>query len=149
MPSWNAYKVFNNGKRAKIPYTTFEAEETQHFFDSILPTLGAKFQKAKWVILDSGASQEREQEVINQEIEEFEKQKNKVLSILAARKFPELCNKKVEVCLSMNKQIGWKWAWCIVETASHVHLGEISERFDNSARADQWIKEQIECMAST
>ena len=50
MPNWNAYKVFASGKRAKSPYTTFEAEESQHFFDSILPTLAAKLQKAKWIV---------------------------------------------------------------------------------------------------
>ena len=81
--------------------------------------------------------------------EKFEKQKNRVLGILAARKFPQFSNAKVEVCLAMNENTGWKWAWSIVQCASHKYIGEISERFDNSALADQWIKEQIECMAPT
>jgi hypothetical protein len=49
MPSWNAYKVFANGKRAKSPYTTFEADESAHFFDNILPSLATKLQKSKWL----------------------------------------------------------------------------------------------------
>ena len=46
MPSWNAYKVFANGKRAKSPYTTFDADDSQHFFEVILPTLSDKLQNA-------------------------------------------------------------------------------------------------------
>jgi hypothetical protein len=59
MPNWNVYKVFANGKRAKSPYTTFEAEESQHFFENILPTLGPKLKKSKWMVLDTAAPQER------------------------------------------------------------------------------------------
>ena len=51
MPNWNVYKVFASGKRAKSPYTTFEAEQSQHFFENILPTLGAKLKKSNWIIL--------------------------------------------------------------------------------------------------
>ena len=58
MPSWNAYKVFASGKRAKMPYTTFEAEEAQHFFDNILPSLGAKLKKSKWLVWNSEEPQE-------------------------------------------------------------------------------------------
>ena len=148
MPNWNAYKVFASGKRAKMPYTTFEAEESQYFFDNILPTLGPKLQKAKWVVINTDQPQERPAEQVDEAKEKFEKQKNRVLGILAARKFPQFSNAKVEVCLAMNENTGWKWAWSIVQCASHKYIGEISERFDNSALADQWIKEQIECMAS-
>jgi len=45
MPNWNVYKVFANGKRAKSPYTTFDADDGQHFFETILPTLNEKLQK--------------------------------------------------------------------------------------------------------
>ena len=149
MPIWNVYKVFASGKRAKMPYTTFEAEETQHFFSNILPSLGAKLQKSKWLVLNTEESQDRPAEARDEEKEKFEKDKIRVLGTLAARKFPELSSKKAEVCLAMTNETGWKWAWCVVQCASHKYIAEISERFDNSALADQWIKEQIECMAST
>ena len=149
MPSWNAYKVFASGKRAKMPYTTFEAEGAQHFFDNILPSLGAKLKKSKWSVLNTEESQERPTEARDEQKEKFEKDKIRVLGTLAARKFPELSSKKAEVCLAMTNETGWKRAWCVVQCASHKYVGEISERFDNSALADQWIKEQIECLAST
>lgn len=149
MPNWNAYKIFANGKRAKSPFTTFDADESQHFFDSILPTLSPKLQKSTWLVLDSEAPQERPAEIIDEEKIRFEKNKTKVLSKLAAKKYPQFSDRKIEACLAMNKETGWKWAWCVVECASHQYLGELSERLDSSALADQWIREQIECMAST
>lgn len=149
MNNWNVYKVFANGKRAKSPFQTFEAEEAEHFFNSILPTLAKKLQKSKWLILCTEESQERPAEARDEEKEKFEKDKIRVLGALASRKFPDLSNKKAEVCLAMTNETGWKWAWCVVQCASHKYIGEISERFDNSALADQWIKEQIECLAST
>ena len=60
MPNWNVYKVFASGKRARSPYTTFEAEQSQHFFENILPTLGAKLKKSNWIILDAEQPQERQ-----------------------------------------------------------------------------------------
>ena len=72
MPNWNAYKVFANGKRAKSPFTTFEAEESQHFFESILPTLTPKLQKSKWLVIDSALPQERQAEVRDEQKEKFE-----------------------------------------------------------------------------
>jgi hypothetical protein len=121
MPSWNAYKVFASGKRAKMPYTTFDSEDSKHFYESILPTLTPKFQKDKIRFLGS----------------------------LAAKKYPKFANNKIEACLSMCPETGWKWAWCVVECASHRHLGELSERFNTRTEADSWIREQLECMAST
>ena len=149
MPNWNAYKVFANGKRAKGPYTTFEAEESQHFFESILPALTPELQKAKWLVIDSNLPQERQAEVRDEQKEKFEKNKIKVLSKLAAKRFPQFADKKVEACLAMNERTDWKWAWCVVECASHRYLGELSERFDYPSLADEWITEQIKCMVGT
>ena len=148
MQNWNVYKVFASGKRAKSPYTSFEAEEPQYFFDNILPTLTQKLQKSKWIVLNTEQPQERQADVIDEEAERFKKNKTKVLSKLTAKKFPQFSNKKIEACLAMNKETNWKWAWCVVDCASHQYLGELSQRFDYSAQADDWIEEQIKCMAS-
>ena len=149
MPNWNAYKVFANGKRAKSPHTTFEADESAHFFDNILPSLAMKLQKSKWLVLNTEEPQERQAEVIDEAKVKFEKDKIRLLGTVAARKFPKFAKNKVEACLSMCPETGWKWAWCVVECASHKHLGELSERFDTRKEADSWVREQIESMAST
>lgn len=148
MQNWNVYKVFASGKRAKSPYTSFEAEESQYFFDSILPTFTQKLQKSNWVVLNTEQPQERQADAVDEEAERFKKNKIKILSKLTAKKFPQFSNKKIEACLAMSKQTDWKWAWCVVDCASHQYLGELSQRFDYSTQADDWIEEQIKCMAS-
>ena len=78
MPNWNAYKVFASGKRAKMPYATFEAEEAQHFFDNILPSLTEKLKKSNWQVLNTEESQERPTEARDEKKKKFEKKKKKV-----------------------------------------------------------------------
>ena len=117
MPSWNAYKVFASGKRAKMPYTTFDSEDSKHFYESILPTLTPKLQKSNWLILNTEEPQERQAEAIDEAKVKFQKDKIRFLGTLAAKKYPKFANKKVEACLSMCPETEWKWAWCVVECA--------------------------------
>ena len=83
MPNWNVYKVFASGKRAKSPYTTFEAEQSQHFFENILPTLGAKLKKSNWIILDAEQPQERPEGGTMSADDVLAKKRNRILSKIA------------------------------------------------------------------
>jgi|TARA_A100000172_G_scaffold80940_1_gene71998 hypothetical protein len=145
MQDWNVYKVFANGKRAKSPYTTFEATESGHFFESILPTFSAKLRKSKWVVLSVNDSQEREAEAVDEEKEKFDLDKQRVLSKIAAREFPHFADRRLEACLILSKSTEWKWAWCLVQRVTHVYFGHLSPQFDTAIQAEEWIKEQIEC----
>ena len=143
MPSWNVYKVFANGKRAKSPYTTFDADDSQHFFESILPTLSDKLKKSNWLVLNTEEPQERQAEVRDEEKEKFERQRISFLSKLAGKKFPKLAENKTEACLMMNENTDWKWAWCIAEGGTLKFLGQLSELFSTPKEAEAWIKMQI------
>ena len=146
MNSWNAYKVFANGKRAKMPFMSFDADESEHFYNEILPTLEKKVQKNNWLILDVNDPQEREEEARDEEHEKFVKMRTRLLSKMAVRKYPGLAISNVQSCLLMSSDVGWKWAWCIVQGSSHKFIAEISERFDTASAAENWLKEQVECM---
>ena len=143
MPSWNAYKVFANGKRAKSPYTTFDADDSQHFFENVLPTLSPKLQKSKWLILDVNEPQERQAEQRDEAKEKYERQRISLLSKLAANKFPKLAENKTEACLMMNENTDWKWAWCIAEGGTLRFLGQLSGLFNTPKEAEEWIKLQV------
>jgi len=143
MPNWNAYKIFASGKRAKTPYTTFEADDKQHFFDSILPTLSEKLQKSKWTILNTEEPQERKAEVRDEAKERFVKDRTRVLSNLAAKKFPKYAEKKIEACLMMCSETEWKWTWCIAEASTLRYLGEVSEKFELRSDALEWMESQV------
>jgi hypothetical protein len=139
MPNWNVYKVFANGKRAKSPYTTFEAEESQHFFENILPTLGSKLKKSKWMVLDTAAPQERPEGGTMSADDILAKKRNQHLSKIAIELFPDIAKNNVSTCLMSNESTDWKWAWCIAQGATHKFLGLLSEKFDTRKEAIAWI----------
>lgn len=143
MHNWNAYKVFANGKRAKNPYTTFKAEESQYFFEVILPTLSEKLQKCEWLILNTEESQVRKAEVRDEAKDKFEKDRSRVLSSLTAKKFPKYAKKKIEACLMMCPETDWKWAWCIAEAGTLRYLGEVSDKFELRGEALRWMENQV------
>ena len=148
MNEWNVYKVFASGKRAKNPYTSFNAEEANHFFDKILPTLATKLQKSKWVVIDSQAAQDRPAEKADDQADLVIKRVQKVLKTNAAEKHPELVGQRIVGALMMNKETGWKWAWCLVQPATHNFIAMISEPFDQRQEAMEWIPTEYQKMVA-
>lgn len=140
---WNVYKTFKNGKRAKLPTITFEAEAEKFFFEDILPTLDMKLHKIKWEIIDAEGSQER---ILNDVDEKklLKINQAKILIKLAAEKLPQMRKKNIIGCLMMNKQTNWKWAWCAAESASSKFLTALSPEFNHRKDADEWINQKIE-----
>lgn len=141
--NWNVYKTFKNGKRAKLPSITFEAETECFFFENILPTLEMKLQKIKWEIIDAEKSQERGIKGFDQE-KILKKRQAEILSELTVEKMPHLRKKNVVGCLMMNKQTNWKWAWCTAESASSKFLATLSPMFNCRKDADEWMNQKIE-----
>ncbi len=143
MPTWNAYKVFANGKRAKNPLMTFESDDSSHFYNSILLTLEPKMQKFDWIILNTESPQERKAEQKEEVNQKFEENKIKVLSKLAKNKFPKYMKKNTEGCLMLNENTDWKWAWCVAESATLNFLGKLSQNFNTSTEAEEWIRNMV------
>jgi hypothetical protein len=140
--NWNAYKIFKNGKRAKAPFTTFEAEEKEFFFSDVLPTLDEKMQKAEWVVISTDVSQERPLEIRNEKQEGISKKRNQLLSKMAAQKFPSVKESSAITCLMFNENTDWKWTWCVAEGGSHKFIGCLSEKFETRKEAIEWIENQ-------
>ena len=140
---WNVYKTFKNGKRAKLPAITFEAETEKFFFEDILPTLDIKLQKIKWEIIDTEISQDRTLNNIDEK-KILKINQAKILIKLTAEKLPQLRKKNIVGCLMMNKQTNWKWAWCAAESASNKFMVALSPEFNRRKDADEWIKQKIE-----
>ena len=146
MNEWNVYKVFASGKRAKKPYVTFNAEESSHFFENILPTFTTKQKKTSWVVIDSQASQERPVERIDEEAELAIKKNQTVLKARASEKYPNLMGRKVIGALMMSKDTDWKWAWCLVQPATHNFIAMVSEPFEKRKEAIDWIPTEYQKM---
>lgn len=140
MTNWNVYKVFASGKRAKSPYTTFEADKAEHFFEKILPTFTAKLKKSNWIVIDSEAPQERPEGGTMTEDEIIAKKRNRILSKIAVEVFPDIANKNVSTCLMFNEDTDWKWAWCLAQGGTHKFIGLLSEKFETRGEAITWIE---------
>ena len=78
--NWNVYKIFNNGKRAKAPFISFECAENkvEAFFEkNIKIDLDEKLQLGQFTILRADLSQHRKFEEEEQEREKEQKDKEK------------------------------------------------------------------------
>jgi len=144
MIKWNAYKVFNNGKRAKGPTKTFEAEDAQHFYNEILPSLSTKLQKTKWLVVNDDEPQERKAEKIDEEKERKKEITKFVLEHMAAKgqNRTGYASNKIMSCLMLSKDIGWKWAWCLAEIGTMKYVISLSPHFSTDTEAEKWIEEK-------
>lgn len=142
MIEWNVYKVFSNGKRAKMPYTTFSAEEEGYFFSNILPTLDEKLRKRNWVVIDSGKSQDRQASAPVEILDVFKKKISVVCTKIVADKGIEITNNRFVSCLMMNEDTDWKWQLCLATAGTHKFHCALSDKFDNRNLAVAWVEEQ-------
>ncbi len=148
--NWNVYKVFKNGKRAKSPITVFESGEetmTEIFEREIKPNFSAKLRKVEFKIIRADSEQTRESEVANIEVDRFTINKKKVLSsLLAAKKidYEQKPRLSVSGALILCKESDWKWQWAAIETATSRYLTGLSETFNTSKEAEEWIQQKAE-----
>ena len=146
--TWNVYKIFNNGNRAKAPIHTFEYDGENdavegHFNSSIKSKLiskhGTKISKNKFLFVRTDISQERSSLVDSrQEIRE--------LHMRVFRNYADLIPKSIntEGVLVFSKETDWKWAWCVAQAASLKHVITISPCFITYEDAQEWMNKEIE-----
>ena len=144
MHTWNVYKVFKNGKRAKAPLTNFECEHGEMsdaitYFNAIVKeNFTEKIRGSTFEIVREDASQER----IVVEDKQFQARR-RVLARAIREK--NLGNKKRNLVggLLFSKQTNWNWQWCAVEAGSHSFLSHLSPPFDTNEEAHKWLNNQI------
>ena len=79
--NWNVYKIFNNGKRAKLATCQIVAETAVEakkiFLKEFLPALPEKFQRYDWVYVHEAADQARSYEKDRDFKAKLQKERNK------------------------------------------------------------------------
>ena len=145
--NWNVYKLFSNGNRAKAPFAVVEGEdcESDGFMLKVRKNLeekfGAKAALTKYKIMRADLPQE--------ERADEEEKKNLVLRnrVLAAKIKTlglDLQNKRTTGALVMSKETNWKWQWCVLRVASNQFIAALSDEFNSSQDAMEWMKNEIE-----
>ena len=145
MHNWNVYKIFKNGKRAKLPTCQIAAETANDaekiFLREFLPALPEKYNTYGWTYIQEGASQERNYEKQNERDAKFKKVRSKFFASLAL-KIAGMPN-NIAIALVMNKQSNWKWQWAACQPATSKYLVGLSPLFDTSFEADAWLTDSI------
>ncbi len=145
--NWNVYKLFKNGKRAKIPITVFEhgsdkTEAEEHFRTVILKNFKEKNQEKyrdlQYSILRADLPQERDIK-LNAGLQK----RNTILARLVRN--ANIKEKRGFSCgLIFAKTTNWNWQWCILQSGTNQVLAELSPQFKTHPEADLWMEQQIQ-----
>lgn len=150
--SWNAYKVFKSGKRAKAPVMTFDCdggakEVEQKFFTDILPGLNEKLSQYRFMFVRADEKQDRAFEQSLEEKKIFQRKVQVVLRHHLKKCASSVAGKKGATgCLMLSKETGWKWRWCAVAPATNNHYCNLTDGFDSYDEAMGWMQEQCRKM---
>tara|TARA_R110000824_G_scaffold325132_3_gene512068 strand:- start:677 stop:1144 length:468 start_codon:yes stop_codon:yes gene_type:complete len=148
--SWNVYKVFASGKRAKMPLHVFEydgdGDVYEHFSNEVknilVETKGEKIKKTSFTLIRTDESQERIDP--NAKTEEYERLRNKVIA--KHLKYIKGDYTNISVGVTFRPETDWKWQWCIMEPATHQYIGPVSEKFDSYEGAQEWMTSEIKLL---
>jgi hypothetical protein len=146
--NWKAYKVFNNGKRAKAPYLEFEYDESEgveeYFNTKFKMNFPEKFRRSKYMFLRGDSPQERTAEAAGLAEEAHKQQRNQVLnkqikSLDAADK----CCAGTVGALVYCKESDWQWEWAALEGGTSRYVLSLSPSFRRYADAQKWMETEI------
>ena len=149
--SWNVYKLFKNGKRAKKPFHVFEHDNTEnldeHFHAEVIDTFSEKIRTSKLLILRSDLPQERQADIKDINKEKLAKQRNQVfqrrINRLTNRTFTET---SVIGALILCKESEWKWQWAVLEAGTSRYIHGLSPNFKSYDKAYEWMSEEIDSL---
>lgn len=144
--NWNIYKLFKNGKRAKLPTcqiiaeTAVEAEKI--FLEEFLTALPKKYSNYNWVYVHEDDNQTREYERDCEHDAKFKR----IRELFFARQAAKLGNipNNIAIALVMSKCTDWKWQWAACQPATSKYLAGLSPQFDSSLQADAWLRESLD-----
>ena len=150
--SWNVYKIFKNGKRAKAPIHSFSFEGTEkemqdyftnHEVSVLSEKMGKKFGDLKYKILNSATNQINP--ITKEEI--FEKNKNRVLGDLISKTDLSTDNKYTGGLVYCSES-DWSWQWAALQVATNNYIYGLSPHFKSYEEAISWMENKIDVLCT-
>ena len=145
--SWNVYKIFNNGKRAKAPLYSFShnTSNIEDYFESnikniLIQKYGDKINQNKFSIIRSDLPQTSKTEFSEKE-RDLQLRKKVFTSYLKGKPYEK---EMIECVLLFSQNTNWKWRWCVVHAATTHIISIISPEADSYEEAHKWMKNEIE-----
>ena len=143
---WNVYKIFKNGKRAKIPFFVFEYPESrtieEYFESKIKITFSKKLQRSNFILIRDDMPQDYE-DPIKKQNKIFEEKKKCVLRN-HLKNVDLVNNNKIIGGLIFCRDNNWKWQWAAIEAGTSRYLHGISPVFSLYSEADEWMQNEID-----
>ena len=145
--SWNVYKLFTNGNRAKAPFAVVEGEdcESESFCAMVRKNLeekfGGKAALTKYKIMRADLPQE---ERIDDEERKNLVLRNRVLALKIKALNLDLQKIKTTGALVMSSDTNWKWQWCVLRMASNQFIAALSAEFKSTGEAHEWMRAEIQ-----
>lgn len=145
--TWNVYKIFANGKRAKFPIKSFEYSNEDQVFEYFENEIRASFtekqKKSSYTLIRSDLPQQRKENSISSE-EVLSQKRAKVLKkhLEALDKTP-IVNTNANFGLLLAPETNFQWQWTAIEAGTGRYLVGISPIFANHADAIDWMDTQI------
>ena len=145
--SWNVYKLFTNGNRAKAPFAVVDSEDCDSgaFMVRMGKILEEKFGRkavsTKYKIMRSDLPQE---ERVDDEERKNLALRNRVLALKITALGLDLQKMKTAGALIMSGDTNWKWQWCVVRMASNQFIAALSPEFNSAEGAQEWMNDEIE-----
>jgi len=156
MSTWNVYKIFKSGQRAKSPMTSFEIEDDNNaetFFKlNVYQEFTTKQRRSKYTIIRADLPQEREEIKENkqdtpQQDPVYLKKCNQILQMHASPMNIKASKmSSVSSALVFCSESSWKWQWAAVEGATLRYLSGFSPLFDTHSQANAWMETQIRAL---
>jgi len=143
--TWNVYKIFKNGKRAKAPLSSFnfdgnEREADDHFHAVVLENFEEKYRVMQFSVIRDDLPQQREQKQ-----DETLRKQTQILARLARN--ANITEKRHFSCgLIFAKTTNWNWQWCALQSGTNVVLASLSPQFKTHGDADSWMQKQIQTL---
>ena len=142
---WNVYKIFKNGKRAKIIFHKFgysEPKTVEEYFESkVKVTFSKKMQRSKFIIIRDDLPQNCEDPIEKQK-KIFEEKKKRVLR--KHLKNTEIINSnRIVGGLIFCRANNWKWQWAALEAGTSRYLLGISPTFSSHEEASEWMQNEV------
>ncbi len=145
--TWNVYKIFASGKRAKKPIFSFEHDDgasvNDFFQQNIKPTFTIKQQKSKYSLLRADLPQERAEKSQSEEESVFIERSMVLRELLKTMDKSSIAEKNTYFALLMEAQTNWKWQWSVLEAGTLQYLLGVSPAFENYKEAADWMEEKV------
>ena len=146
--TWNVYKIFANGKRAKFPVQSFEYDDEtlahEYFINNIKTTFTAKQQKANYTMVRNDLPQDRIENIHSTE-EILQKKRAKIIKIyMKDSEVEPLVEPNLQFGMLLSEKTDFKWQWCAMEGGTTRYLRGISPKFARHADAIDWVDSKFD-----